>query len=169
MRLGDDSRMRIEFSHMTPLQKSRRRRGNEAQTSKKLEPSHVAPYDDEKLMTELLILPDGRILVHSLTQPFAELLAGLNPDCVQISSRVSRNAPNELPPPFSSLSSPEEAAGEASAENKLPPGRGEEANYFQTQIPSPQPSPRLGGERESHRESPVLRNRTAEGGGFTQP
>jgi uncharacterized ferritin-like protein (DUF455 family) len=31
-------------------------------------------------------------------------------------------------------------------------GRGEEANYFQNQIPSPQPSPRLGGEREKNRQ-----------------
>jgi len=29
-------------------------------------------------------------------------------------------------------------------------GRGEEADYFETQIPSPQPSPRLGGEREEN-------------------
>ena len=49
-----------------------------------------------------------------------------------------------------SLSSPKEAAGEASVEYKLPLGRGEEANYLQTQIPSPQSSPRLGGEREKN-------------------
>jgi hypothetical protein len=42
------------------------------------------------LQTELLILPDGRILVHNLTQPFAELLHELNPDAEQISSRVTR-------------------------------------------------------------------------------
>src|SRR6185437_3731226 len=29
-------------------------------------------------------------------------------------------------------------------------GRGEEANYSQTKIPSPQPSPRLSGEREKN-------------------
>jgi N-glycosylase/DNA lyase len=29
-------------------------------------------------------------------------------------------------------------------------GRGEEADYFETQIPSPQPSPRLGGAREEN-------------------
>jgi hypothetical protein len=44
----------------------------------------------EKLVSELLILPDGRILVHNLTRPFAELLAELNPDCEQIASRSSR-------------------------------------------------------------------------------
>jgi uncharacterized ferritin-like protein (DUF455 family) len=31
-------------------------------------------------------------------------------------------------------------------------GRGEEANYFQIQTPSPQPSPRLGGEREKNQQ-----------------
>ena len=40
-------------------------------------------------VSELLILPDGRILVHNLTQPFAELLHELNPDAEQISSRVT--------------------------------------------------------------------------------
>ncbi|MGD0351172.1 MAG: hypothetical protein ABSB84_12790 [Verrucomicrobiota bacterium] len=43
----------------------------------------------ENQVSELLILPDGRILVHNLTQPFAELLAELNPDCEQIASRSS--------------------------------------------------------------------------------
>jgi len=39
-------------------------------------------------VSELLILPDGRILVHNLTQPFADLLHELNPNAEQISSRV---------------------------------------------------------------------------------
>ena len=39
-------------------------------------------------MTELLVLPDGRILVHSLTEPFAELLRTLNPDDEQIRPRA---------------------------------------------------------------------------------
>ena len=34
----------------------------------------------QESVSELLILPDGRILVHNLTQPFAELLHELNPD-----------------------------------------------------------------------------------------
>ncbi len=50
------------------------------------------------LTSELLILPDGKILVHNLTQPFAELLKELNPDCEQINSR--------LPPPASRLTKP---------------------------------------------------------------
>jgi hypothetical protein len=42
---------------------------------------------------ELLILPDGRILVHNLTRPVAELLRELNPGCEQIVSRAkSQNA-----------------------------------------------------------------------------
>ncbi|HYG21581.1 MAG TPA: hypothetical protein VEH04_02280 [Verrucomicrobiae bacterium] len=48
---------------------------------------------DGELHTELLILPDGRILVHNLTPAFAELLAQLNPDCASIQSRT---APGEL-------------------------------------------------------------------------
>jgi hypothetical protein len=83
---------------MTPIQKSCRHRGDEVHTSKKLEPSHVGYYDVETLTTELLILPDGRILVHNLTQPFAELLRELNPNCEQISSRITHHAslPNEF-------------------------------------------------------------------------
>jgi hypothetical protein len=45
------------------------------------------------LTTELLILSDGQILVHNLTQPFTELLAKLNPDCEQIASRVIKGSP----------------------------------------------------------------------------
>jgi len=40
------------------------------------------------LTTELLLLPDGRILVHNLTQTFAELLSHLNPDDPQIRPRA---------------------------------------------------------------------------------
>jgi len=47
---------------------------------------------EPSLTTELLILPDGRILVHNLTQPFAELLAELNPNCEQINSRIPNHA-----------------------------------------------------------------------------
>jgi len=42
--------------------------------------------------TELLILPDGRILVHNLTRPVAELLRELNPGCEQIASRLKHHA-----------------------------------------------------------------------------
>jgi len=40
-------------------------------------------------VSELLILPDGQILVHNLTPAFAGLLAGLNPDCEPITSRIT--------------------------------------------------------------------------------
>jgi hypothetical protein len=43
----------------------------------------------ESLTTELLILPDGQVLVHNLTQPFAELLSELNPGCEQIALRLA--------------------------------------------------------------------------------
>jgi len=45
----------------------------------------------ENLESELLILPDGRILTHNLTQPFAELLHKMNPGDEQISSRAARH------------------------------------------------------------------------------
>ena len=54
---------------------------------------------ESELHTELLILPDGQILVHNLTQPFAELLAELNPGCESIVSRTTDPASHshELP------------------------------------------------------------------------
>jgi len=54
-------------------------------TQKKCEPS------GESQVSELLVLPDGRILVHNLTPAFAGLLHELNPDDEQISSRVTRH------------------------------------------------------------------------------
>ena len=48
----------------------------------------ASPGKDQ--VSELLILPDGQILVHNLTQTFAELLHELNPDDEHISSRLSR-------------------------------------------------------------------------------
>jgi hypothetical protein len=44
------------------------------------------------LETELLILPDGRIFIHNLTQPLADLLKTLNPDDEQIQPRARRTA-----------------------------------------------------------------------------
>ena len=46
----------------------------------------ASPGKDQ--VSELLILPDGQILVHNLTPAFAGLLRKLNPDDEQISSRV---------------------------------------------------------------------------------
>jgi len=45
----------------------------------------------ESQVSELLILPDGQILVHNLTPAFAGLLHELNPDAEQIASRVTRH------------------------------------------------------------------------------
>ena len=42
------------------------------------------------LSSELLILPDGRILVQNLTQPMAGLLRGLNPADKIISPRARK-------------------------------------------------------------------------------
>ena len=54
----------------------------------------------DPLTTELLILPDGRILVHNLTGPFADLLLELNPDAQEIRSRAStsRTTPHDSLP-----------------------------------------------------------------------
>ena len=43
-----------------------------------------------ELSAELLILPDGRILVQNLTQPMAELLHKLNPQDRQILPRAAK-------------------------------------------------------------------------------
>lgn len=42
------------------------------------------------LVSELLILPDGRVLVHNLTPAFADLLHELNPDDGQIRPRAQQ-------------------------------------------------------------------------------
>ena len=52
------------------------------------------------LVSEILILPDGRVLGHSLTPVFTQLLIELNPDDPQIHPRVPEapvpgNAPQE--------------------------------------------------------------------------
>ena len=49
-------------------------------------------HKTEAWMSEILILPDGRILVHNLTRPFAELLHQLNPGDQQFASRRSRRS-----------------------------------------------------------------------------
>ncbi len=54
----------------------------------KLRETQKPAAGENGLTTELLLLPDGRILVHNLTQPFAELLGDLNPGCEQITSRI---------------------------------------------------------------------------------
>jgi hypothetical protein len=48
-----------------------------------------SPGDVEaELTSELLLMPDGRILVHNLTPAFADLLHELNPACEQITDRT---------------------------------------------------------------------------------
>ena len=47
----------------------------------------ASPGKDQ--VSELLILPDGQILVHNLTPAFADLLHELNPDDEQVSSRIT--------------------------------------------------------------------------------
>jgi len=58
-----------------------------------------ASIGDRESVSQLLILPDGRVLVHDLTQSCAELLATLDPDCEHITSRITHHASrnHELP------------------------------------------------------------------------
>jgi hypothetical protein len=55
------------------------------------------------LATELLLMPDGRILVHNLTPAFADLLRGLNPNDDQIRPRAGHIAhlASHIPNPVS--------------------------------------------------------------------
>ena len=43
------------------------------------------------LCSDMLLLPDGRILVQNLTQPMARLLHSLNPNDEAIAARVRKN------------------------------------------------------------------------------
>lgn len=49
---------------------------------------NAPPPDMPVSTTELLLMPDGRILVHNLTAAMAELLAGLNPDDTAMRERA---------------------------------------------------------------------------------
>lgn len=44
-----------------------------------------------ELSAELLILPDGRVLVQNLTQPMAEILLKLNPRDKAVAPRAIKN------------------------------------------------------------------------------
>ena len=43
------------------------------------------------LCSDVLLLPDGRILVQNLTQPMAKLLHSLNPADPAIAARIRKN------------------------------------------------------------------------------
>lgn len=53
------------------------------------------PDGKRALVSEILILPDGSVLGHSLTRVFSQLLSELNPDDPQIRPRT----PEALAPP----------------------------------------------------------------------
>jgi len=50
------------------------------------------PRKAETRLSEMLILPDGRVLVHNLTPAFAELLQELNPHDPQIAPRAQTDS-----------------------------------------------------------------------------
>ena len=58
-------------------------------------PSRLQTINDAAPMTELLILPDGRILVHNLTPAMAAILAELNPADEPMRERASRSCRRE--------------------------------------------------------------------------
>ena len=49
--------------------------------------------DRHELVSEMLILPDGRMLVHSLTPAMASILNELNPEDDSIQPRAERQPP----------------------------------------------------------------------------
>ncbi len=53
----------------------------------------------EKLVSEILILPDGKILAHNITPVMAQILADLNPADTDMSRRALRHnqLQHELP------------------------------------------------------------------------
>jgi hypothetical protein len=53
--------------------------------------------ETNELISELLILPDGRVFIQSLTQPMAEILHQLNPRDPAIAPRAKKSDPYELP------------------------------------------------------------------------
>lgn len=57
--------------------------------STELRVKNKSPKTENK-MSELLILPDGRILVQNLTQPMAEVLRRLNPRDRAIAPRAAK-------------------------------------------------------------------------------
>ena len=55
-------------------------------------PNYESVATEPLLTTELLVLPDGRVLVHNLTPVFADLLSELNPDDEQLQPRAGQIA-----------------------------------------------------------------------------
>jgi hypothetical protein len=58
---------------------------------------HKSKAAGPSLTTDLLILPDGRVLAHNLTPLFADLLKELNPQDGQIAPRVPPGARGKHP------------------------------------------------------------------------
>ena len=59
------------------------------QTDMENPPPSSAEARDQTLVTELLVLHDGRILVHNLTPVFAEVLKELNPEDPHFAARAA--------------------------------------------------------------------------------
>jgi N-glycosylase/DNA lyase len=95
--------------------------------------------DDEPMRIAVAACPGLRLLKQDPWECLASFILSSTKQIVQIRQIVSVLC-EQFGEPVFSLSS--QKGGE---------GQGEEANYFRVQIPSPQPSPRLGWEREKNR------------------
>jgi hypothetical protein len=60
--------------------------------------SGIAESNTMGSTSELLILPDGKILVHNLTPAFASVLSELNPADEQIQPRTAARAASQSEP-----------------------------------------------------------------------
>ena len=80
------------------------------------------PHNVERpLATDLLLLPDGRILAHNLTPAFAEILRSLNPIDEEIVSReIVSPAPAVNVGQASSVSTPENSNEIADRQDACP-------------------------------------------------
>jgi hypothetical protein len=65
---------------------------------KRREPIQPPTQLDGPLSSELLLLPDGRVLAHHLTRPMAVLLRRLNPGDRQFTRRAAARARHLTPP-----------------------------------------------------------------------
>lgn len=59
---------------------------------------NITPQSKAPLMTEFLILPDGKVLVQDLTRVMAEILIGLNPNEDAIRRRLVKKTATRKKP-----------------------------------------------------------------------
>ncbi len=82
---GAERQVPVQETEMSSLQ--------DAVQESEMRPHQTEDQRSSDLVSELMILPDGRVLVHNLTPTFAALLSELNPNCEQIASRTTNHSP----------------------------------------------------------------------------